>query len=165
VKRTRILVADSATIFRTGVATLLARERDFDVVEASSTQEAVRSLDRRTPDIALIGFDLPPLGGIQAVARLARRCDACLIVWSSKPSQEAVVSAIRAGASGYLRKEIRPHRLVRTLRGIPRGEAPLSPDLTMMLLEALRSYDAHEEARERATSLSAREREVLGLVA
>jgi DNA-binding NarL/FixJ family response regulator len=164
-KRTRILVADSLTIFRTGVKNLLACESDFEVVEARSLEEVVRSIDDTCPDIALIDLELPPLGGVQAVSRLAQRCEAYLIVWSFKPSHETVLSAIRAGAGGYLHKNISPQGLVRSLRGVVRGEAPLSRCLTTMMIDALHSYDAQAQAREKAAALSSREREVLGLVA
>jgi two-component system nitrate/nitrite response regulator NarL len=162
---TRVVVADSLTIFRTGVKDLLARESDFEVVEAASLEEIVRAIDCACPDIALIDLELPPFGGVQAVSRLAQRCDAHLILWSFHPSRETVLSAIRAGAGGYLRKDISPEGLARSLRGIAQGEAPLSRQLTTMVIDALHSYDAQAQARERASALSSREREVLDLVA
>jgi len=165
VKRMRILVADSLTIFRTGVKNLLTREVDFDVFEAASLDEVVRSIEDTCPDIALIDLELPPLGGVEAVSRLASRCEAYLIVWSFKPSYETVLPAVRAGAGGYLHKDISPQGLVRSLRGIARGEAPLARDLTMIMIDALHSYDAQAQARQTAAALSSREREVLDLVA
>jgi DNA-binding NarL/FixJ family response regulator len=165
VKRTRVLVADSPTIFRAGVRNLLARESEFEVVEARSLEEVVRSIEEAAPDVVLIDLDLPPIGGIEVVSRLAQRCDAHLIVWSFTPSHATVLSAVRAGASGYLHKDISPEGLVRALRGVGRGEAPLSRDLAGMLIEALHGYDAETRAREKAAALSPREREVLDLVA
>jgi two-component system nitrate/nitrite response regulator NarL len=165
VSATRILVADSLTIFRTGVRDLLARESDFDVVEAVSLETALRSVEDACPDIALVDLDLPPVGGIEAVSRLAQRCDAYLVVWSFNPTPETVMSAIRAGASGYLRKQISPRGLARSLRGVGRGEAPLSRDLATAVIETLHTYDARARAREEAAALSSREREVLDLVA
>jgi len=161
----RILVADSLTMFRTGVRDLLAREGDFEVVEADSLEAAMRSIEDACPDIGIIDLDLPPVGGIETVARLAQRCNAYLIVWSFNPTPDTVISAIRAGAGGYLRKEISPRGLARSLRGIGRGEAPLSRDLTAAVIETLHTYDARARAREEAAALSAREREVLDLVA
>lgn len=163
--RTRILVADPLTIFRAGVHNLLARESDFEIVEAGTLDEVARSVEEKCPDIALLDLDLPPLGGIAAVSRLAQRCSAYLIVWSFEPTHETVLAAVRAGASGYLRKEISAAGLIRSLRGVVRGEAPLSRDLATMMIEALHGYDEQARARERAAVLSLREREVLDLVA
>lgn len=164
-RRTRILVADSLTIFRAGVRNLLDRESDFDVVEAGSLEEVVRGLEHDCPDIALVDLDLPPSGGIDAVTKLAQRCQAYMIVWSFAPTRDTVLAAVRAGAGGYLRKEISPTGLVRSLRGVVRGQAPLSRDLATMMIEALHGYDEQARAREKALVLSGREREVLDLVA
>lgn len=164
-RRTRILVADSLTIFRAAVRNLLARESDFEVVEAASFEEVVRSIDDKCPDIALIDLDLPPHGGVEAVAELAERCPAYTIVWSFEPSRETVLAAIRAGATGYLHKEISPAGLVRSLRGVVHGEAPLSRDLASLMIDAIHGLEERDRVRERASVLSAREREVLELVA
>ena len=163
-RRTRILVVDPLTIFRTGVRKLLARESDFEVVEAGTLEEVTRSIEDCCPDIALIDLDLTPSGGIEAVRKLAQRCNAYMIVWSFQPTRETVLAAVRAGASGYLHKEISPQGLVRSLRGVIRGEAPLSRDLATMMIEALHGCDEQARAREKAEILSVREREVLDLV-
>jgi DNA-binding NarL/FixJ family response regulator len=164
VRRTRILVADSLSIFRAGVRNLLARESDFEVAEAGSLEEVVHSIEDQAPDIALIDLDLPPSGGVEVVKRLAQRCDAYSIVWSFQPTRETVLAGVRAGASGYLHKDISPQGLVRSLHGVVRGEAPLSRDLATMMIEALHGYDEQALAREKAEILSTREREVLDLV-
>lgn len=163
--RTRILVADSLTIFRAGVRNLLERESDFAVSEAGSYEEVAHQIEHVCPDIALVDLELPPHGGIDAVARFAQRCETYLIVWSFAPTRETVLSAVRAGASGYLHKEISPGGLIRSLRGAVHGEAPLSRDLATLMIEALHGYDEQTRAREKAAILSAREREVLDLVA
>ncbi|TMJ98188.1 MAG: response regulator transcription factor [Actinobacteria bacterium] len=164
-RRTRILIADSLPIFRSGVRNLLARESDFEVVESSTFDELVREVATDCPDIALVDLELPPRGGVTAVSYLAERCSAHTIVWSFEPSRETVLRAIRAGASGYLHKEISPPGLVRSLRGVVRGEAPLARDLASLMIEALHGLEERDRARERASVLSAREREVLELVA
>jgi two-component system nitrate/nitrite response regulator NarL len=164
-RRTRILVADPLRIFRAGVRALLARESDFVVVEAGSLAEVLRAIEEDCPDIALIDLELPPLGGIAAVEQLAQRCPTYPIVWSFEPSQETVLSAVRAGARGFLRKEISPPGLVRALRGVVHGEAPLSRDLASLMIDELHGLDARDRARDRAGVLSVREREVLDLVA
>lgn len=164
-RRTRILVADPLRIFRSGVRNLLARESDFDVVEAGSLPELLDAVEHECPDVVLVDLDLPPFGGVAAVQRLARRCPAHLIVWSFEPSPETVFDAVRSGAHGFLHKEISPDGLVRALRGVVQGEAPLSRDLASLMIDALHGLDERTRARERMGVLSSREREVLEFVA
>ena len=164
-RRTRILVADSLQIFRSGVRNLLARESDFEILEADSLDELLHAIEYDCPDIALIDLELPPAGGVAAVQRLAKRCSTYTIVWSFEPSQETVLAAVRAGAHGFLHKEISPEGLVRALRGVVQGEAPLSRDLASLMIDALHGLDERTRARDRAGVLSSREREVLDLVA
>lgn len=164
-KRTRVLVADPLRIFRVGVHNLLSRERDFVTVEAGTLDEVTAAVEERCPDVALVDLDLPPDGGIAAVRRLAECSSTHTIVWSFEPSREAVLDAVRAGAHGYLHKETSPEGLVRALRGVVRGEAPLARDLAALMIGALHDLDGQERARRQAAALSAREREVLELVA
>lgn len=163
--RTRILVADPLRIFRSGVRNLLARESDFEVVEADSLDEAYELIVRECPDIALVDLDLPPLGGVAAVQRLARKCSTHMIVWSFEPTRETVLEAVRSGAHGFLHKEISPEGLVRALRGAVQGEAPLSRDLVTLMIDALHGLDERQRARDRIAVLSSREREVLEFMA
>jgi len=165
VNRTRVLVADPLRIFRAGVRNVLARESDFAVMEAGTLDEVLGAIDVQCPDIALIDLELPPLGGLAAVRRLSERCDAYKIVWGLEPSPETVLEAVRLGAHGFLRKEISSGGLVRALRGVVQGEAPLSRDLASSMIEALHGLDERTRARERAAVLSTREREVLAFVA
>jgi DNA-binding NarL/FixJ family response regulator len=164
VSATAILVADALPIFRAGVRNFLGRESEFDVVEAGDLDEVLAAVDEQCPDIALIGLDLPPSGGVAAVAALSERCATHAIVWSFEASRETVLAAIRAGASGYLHKEISPSGLVRSLRGLTRGEAPLARDLASLMIGALHGLEERDRARERVAVLSPREREVLAYV-
>ena len=163
-RRNRIVIADGLAIFRSGVSSLLARESDFDVVEAATFEELMREVGKECPDIALIDFELPPRGGVAAAAALAERCPTYTVMWSFEPTRTAVLSAIRAGASGFLHKEISPAGLVRSLRGVVHGEAPLARDLAALMIEAVHGLEERGRARERASVLSVREREVLDLV-
>ncbi len=163
-RRTRIVVADPLRIFRAGVRNLVSRESDFEVVEAGSLEELLAAVDASCPDIALVDLDLPPHGGVEAVRRLAQRCSTYTIVWSFEPTRETVLAAVRSGAHGFLRKEISPEGLVRALRGVVQGEAPLSRDLASLMIDALHGLDERARAREHAGALSAREREVLALI-
>jgi two-component system, NarL family, nitrate/nitrite response regulator NarL len=165
VRRTRILVADSLNIFRAGVRNLLSRESDFAVTEAGDLDELRELVEAEPPDIALVDLGLPPAGGIAAVRELARQSSVFTIVWSLEASSEDVLEAVRAGAHGFLHKEISPQGLVRSLRGVVQGEAPISRDLAGLMIDALHGLDERNRARDRAGALSTRERQVLDLIA
>ena len=153
-KRTRVLLLDPLPIFRAGVRRHLMEESDFEVVEAGTLQD-VAALG--APDIALVDSAL--------VAATELLGEAYVVVWSFAPTPHEVLAAIRAGAHGYLHKEISPLGLVRALRALPRGEAPLSRDLAAAMIEALHSHETHSQVQARLAVLSARELEVLELVA
>jgi two-component system nitrate/nitrite response regulator NarL len=159
-----ILVADGVPIFRTGVRNLLVRESDFQVIEADSLNAIQRLAPEDSPDIALVDSDLPP-SGVAAAEWLVRNGSTQVVVWSLAPTRDSVLAAIRAGARGYLHKEISPQGLVRALRGLILGEAPLARDLAALMIDGLHGMEQRATARERASSLSAREREVLMLIA
>lgn len=159
----QVLIADPLPIVRADVRTVLRRS-DFDVVEAASLDGVLRAADEHRPDIALIDLSLPPSGGVAAVHRLTERSSTYVVVWGIQPSRETVLEAVRAGAHGVLRKDISPEGLVRALRGISQGEAPITRDLASLMVEALHGLDEQARARDRASVLSAREHEVLDLI-
>jgi DNA-binding NarL/FixJ family response regulator len=166
VSRTKILVADEATVFRAAVRSLLARESDLDVADAADLDGVVRQVAAGPPDIALIDLGLPPLGAAAAVTYLRRFFpETRTVVWSFEATPEGVLNTVRGGAIGYLTKNVSAHGLVRALRGVLRGESPLPRHLTAAMIEALHNLDEREKAAERSAALSAREREVLSLVA
>lgn len=163
--RTQVLVAEPVRILRTGIVNLLQRESDFDVLEAASLEEVEELALAHSPDVALVDLDLPPVGGMPAVSLLARETSSVTIVWSFKPSREGVLAAIRAGAHGYLHKEISQTGLVRALRRVTHGEAPLARDIAALMIEAMHGQEQRASAQRRFAGLSGRERQVLGLVA
>ena len=163
--RTRILVADPWGIFRAGVSNLLNRESEFAVAEAADFRGVLDYVGEQSPDIALIDLDLPPHGGVAAVRWLDEHSDARTIAWSFEPTRDAVLDAIRAGACGFLRKDISQDGLVRALRGLVAGQAPLSHDIAMLMIEAIHRLRERERAENRLSTLSSRECEVLERVA
>jgi DNA-binding NarL/FixJ family response regulator len=165
VSPTRVVVADPLRIVRTGVRTLLEREGDFEVLEAASVEELLAVVERAAPDIALVADDLPPAGGVEALRLFGGRGQTRVVAWGFTPSADAVVVALRAGADGFLAKEISADGLVRALRAAVRGQAPLARDLVSALIEELHGATERTGALERTAVLSPREREVLDLVA
>jgi DNA-binding NarL/FixJ family response regulator len=162
---TRVLIADPLPVFRSGVTNLLRREGDFELLEAATGEEAELVALQSCPDVVLVDLDVPPGGAVPLVRRLGEICRGHTIVWGFDPDPTAILAAVRAGASGFLHKEIAPAGLLRALRGVVVGEAPLARDLAGRLIDALHAFDAQAEARERAACLSPRELEVLELVA
>jgi DNA-binding NarL/FixJ family response regulator len=134
------------------------------VIEAAQLSD-LEALTDDGPDIALIDLQLPPFGAATALNWLRNRCDAYIIVWSLRPSRDVVLDALAAGADGYLCKEISQAGLVRSLRGAIQGEAALSRELTMFVVEELRGLEQRDRTRERIHMLSSREREILYYVA
>jgi len=163
--RTRVLVADPLGIFRAGVYNLLSRESDFAVVEAVDFDRVQSLVETQCPDIALIDLDLPPGGGVAALQWLHEHCNTRTIAWSFDPAQDVVLAAVRAGASGYLRKDISPDGLVRALRGLVAGQAPLSHDIATLMIDAIHQHRDRERTEDRLSALSSRECEVLEQVA
>ena len=159
----RVVLADDLETLRSGVRDILLRESDFKVSEARNLDELRAAVARYSPDIVLVDLDLPPSGGIAAVAEL-HGSETSSIVWSLGPNRATVLEAIRAGARGYLDKEISPQGLVRALRGVVRGEAALSRELVTLLIDALHGVEERDRVRDQAAVLSSREREVLALV-
>jgi DNA-binding NarL/FixJ family response regulator len=160
-----VLVADPLLIFRSGMRSLLAGQPEFELVEAANAAELEVAARERRPDVGLIDLNLPPEGGITALRRLRELRPIPAVIWSFEPAPDTVLAAIRAGATGYLRKEISPDGLLRALRGLVRGQAPLGRDFAALLVRELHQVGERERAREQAAILSAREREVLELVA
>jgi DNA-binding NarL/FixJ family response regulator len=161
VTRSRVLIADPLPIFRAGVRDVLLAEEDFAVCEAGDRDEVLESMARNGCDVVLIDLDLPPGGALAVLPDLHASSAVHAIVWSFKPSQEKVLAVLRHGASGYLHKEIPAPALLRTLRALGQGEAPLARDLAGAAIDAVRGSGD----REIASILTVREREVLGLVA
>jgi DNA-binding NarL/FixJ family response regulator len=142
----------------------LSANSDFEVVEAADLSDVLRVVAEGCPDIALVDLELAPSGGLEAVAALSEHSSRT-IVWSCAPSRDVILEAIRAGAIGYLDKTISPRGLVRALRGVAQGEAPLSRGLVRLLVEAMHGRERRRDAFERFAILSARERQVLDLIA
>jgi DNA-binding NarL/FixJ family response regulator len=160
--RTTVLAADEAVVFRAAVRSLLARESDLAVVEAGDLDGVVRQVANAVPDIALIDVALPPVGAVAAVTYFRRFFPATTtVVWGLDPSPDDVLACVRAGAIGFLTKDVSPHGFVRALRGIARGESPMPRSLTAAMIGALHDLDERQRAAERSAALSVREREVL----
>jgi DNA-binding NarL/FixJ family response regulator len=162
---TRVLVADDAPT-RAGVKLALERNGFFVCAEAADAQEAVRFAVRDRPDLCLLEAELPG-NGIAAAAEISKRVpETAIVVFTAADNDVDLVDAIRAGATGYLTKDIDPARLPLALRAALRGEAAVSRALVSRLFDEIRRDELHHRVSvtdERGVSLTRREWEVLDL--
>lgn len=158
----RILLADDHTIVREGLRALLARESDLQVVaEAGDGREALRLAQQTRPDVAVLDLSMPLLNGLEAARQMAdRERGPHPILLTMHAEDRYVLEAIRAGVRGYVLKKQAGADLVRAIREVAAGSVYLSPGISAVVADALRSSIRLPEE-----SLSVREREVLQLVA
>ncbi|HTF71590.1 MAG TPA: response regulator transcription factor [Edaphobacter sp.] len=151
-----ILVADDHLVFRMGLKTMLGTEPDMQIVgEANSASSTVESYRRLKPDVTVLDLRMPGGGGIQALREIrAQDNRARILVLSSYASEEEVYSAIRAGASGYVLKDVDQEELTAAIRKTHAGQRYLPAELAELIAE-----------RAPRPELTPREHEVLQLIA
>jgi len=161
----RILLVDDHEVVRLGLKSLLERHPQFDVVgEASSAREAMEIVNNTHPDVVVMDIRLPGTSGIEACEEITGRFpETKVIMLTSYAEDEMLFSAIRAGASGYILKQIGGEDLVRALEAVGRGEAMLDPTVTQRVFQEVRRAVKEEEASAFA-HLSQQEKHVLLLV-
>ena len=133
----RVLICDDQPLVRAGFRTILGSKRDIEVVgEAENGAEAVALAERRRPDVILMDIRMPVLDGVEATRRLvAAGTPARILVLTTFDLDEYVHAAIRAGASGFLLKDVTPANLLEAIRIVAGGDALLAPSVTRRLLE------------------------------
>ena len=162
----RLLVVDDHEVVRQGLVALLDRRDGFEVVaEAGTVAEAVERAQRYEPDIVVMDVRLPDGSGVEACREIrAERPETKVVMLTSYPDEEAVLSAIVAGASGYLLKQIRARDLVAALETVGRGGSLLDPAVTEKVLDRVRRM-ATGGVTDDLAQLTAQERKILALVA
>jgi DNA-binding NarL/FixJ family response regulator len=164
----RVLVVDDHALFRKGIVSLLSGEAGFEVVgEAEDGLQAVEKAQEFMPDLILMDVSMPRCNGLEATRRLKEMFPYVRIVMlTALEEDENLFEAVRAGAQGYLLKKIEPQAFFANLRGVARGEAPVSRLMAAKLLgEFRRQANRNASPAERRPELTAREKEVLELVA
>jgi DNA-binding NarL/FixJ family response regulator len=165
-----VVLADDQALVRAGFRALLDAEDDVRVVaEAADGEQAVEVATRHRPDVVLMDVRMPRTDGLRATARLTadpRLAGTRVIVLTTFEVDEYVFGALRAGAAGFLLKDVEPADLVAAVRVVAAGDALLAPRHTRRLIEAFVAQSGRATVREddRLEELTAREREVLTLV-
>ena len=160
----RVLIADDHAVVREGLRAFLALQDDVEVVaEAADGEEAVSAVERLTPDVALVDLVMPRVDGIEAIRRMrALKPETRVIVLTSFVDEDKMLPAVRAGASGYLLKDVQPQELVGAIRTVHGGGTLLHPAVVEELVREVSRDDARHSAD---NPLTEREREVLALIA
>jgi DNA-binding NarL/FixJ family response regulator len=161
-----IMVADAQSTWRLGFRTALERE-GFVVIEAATAADVVRMAVAEGPDVCVLDIDIPG-GGLEAARRLTARAPATAVVLAEEPDATGLIAALRAGASGYLPKDLDPAGLVAAVRGVLDGEAAITRSMVPSLVDEVRVPDRRRPAtilRERGVRLTPRECQVFDLLA
>lgn len=157
----RLLIADDHPIVRAGLSGLLSDEPGFEVVaEASDGDEAVRLAAATAPDVVLMDLRMPRVDGVAATARILSEVDPPprVLILTTYESDDQILAAIEAGASGYLLKAAPQAEIVAGIRSVAAGQSALSPQVAVRLVERMRRPEP-------GTVLTSREIDVLRLVA
>lgn len=165
---TRIVIADDQALFREGLRTLLSTRPDMDVVgEAANGDEAVALVEQLRPDVVLMDLRMPKVDGIQATVRLRERCpEIPVVVLTTFDDDANLFGALRAGAAGYLLKDVSSETLVSAIQAATRGEAFLQSTVTGRVVAAFARLmeSGGPKADALILPLSPREREIVSLL-
>jgi len=161
----RIVLVDDHEVVRLGLKSLLDRHPQFEVIgEAGSAREALEQVAALEPDVVVMDIRLPGTSGIEACEQIVdQHPDIKVIMLTSYAEDEMLFSAIRAGASGYVLKQIASEELIKAIEAVGRGEALLDPAVTQRVFQEVRRAVKEEEASAFA-HLSQQEKHVLLLV-
>ena len=161
----RVLLVDDESLLRTGVGLILRHADDIEVVgEAEDGAQAVGLVDQVAADVVLMDIRMPRMDGLAALRRIAAQSPAVRVVMLTTFGEHAYVAeALRAGAAGFVLKDIGPRELIQAVRAAASGNAILSPEITRRIIEHHLSAESARavRARELADGLTDREREVL----
>lgn len=165
----RVVVADDQALFRSTVTLLINSEAGLQVVaEAADGAEAVRAARNHVPDVMVMDIRMPGIDGLQATKAIVddprlRQCR--ILILTTFEQDEYVMLALRAGASGFVGKDLAPAALLAAIRTVARGDALLSPSATKLLISQFLSHPTVGSGRGAFDVLTPREREVVMLVA
>ena len=159
----RVLIADDQPLMRTGFKTVLEATGQIEVIaEADDGGQAIELAAQHHPDVILMDIRMPGLDGIEATRRLPRHK---VLVLTTFGLDEYIVEALRAGASGFLTKDVPRQELVAAVKAVANGDAVLGPKVTRQLLDRVAHRLPQTTPNATLAELTDREREVLNLIA
>lgn len=160
-----VVVIDDHPLFRKGVADLLSMSQELVLIgEAGDGETGVETARARRPDLILLDLEMKGMSGIETLERLrAARLESRVIMLTVSDREEHVIAALRAGADGYLLKDMEPEEILEALLAAGRGRLVISQRLTELIARALRQD--HQPVRVDEAGLTPRERQVLDLIA
>jgi len=165
-RQIRILLVDDHPLLRQGIRKVLEFEADMRVVgEAGNGEEALKLARRLQPLVIIMDINLPDISGIEATRLIkAELPDTKILALTIHDNDEYVVQMVRAGATGYILKDVDPGGLVKAVRAAAKGESYISPSIAGKVFEALNRLSRQEESLPRERLLTNREQEVLELI-
>jgi DNA-binding NarL/FixJ family response regulator len=163
----RVLLADDHGIVRKGLRFLLERQADMEIVgEAGDGREAVKMAEESRPDVVIIDIGMPLLNGIEATVQMVKRNPALgVIILSVHSDEDYLLSALNAGAKGYLLKDSAEVDLVRAIQAVHKGTPFFSPEIAKTMLEDYMRFLQQRDLQDSYDLLTEREKEVLQLLA
>ena len=163
----RVLIADDHKIMLAGLRSLLEKQADFEVVgEAENGRKAVQMVQEKTPDVVVMDVSMPDLNGMEATTQIIESLpETKVIALSMHSDKRFVMGMLRAGASGYLLKDCASQELANAIFQVAGGKKYLSPEITGVIIDNVLQGGSSEELTTVSSVLSAREREVLQLIA
>ncbi len=163
----RILLTDDHTLFRQGIRTLLSAESDLEIVgEAANGAEAVEKVTELRPDLVLMDIGMPGLSSFEATRQIKKiRPDAKILFLTMYDDEDYLVQCMEVGASGYVLKDSPAQQLLAAIRDVYRGGSYLSPRMLSQLVDDFRSRIKSAHRQPRFATLTAREKEILKLLA
>ncbi|HEV3096447.1 MAG TPA: response regulator transcription factor [Candidatus Dormibacteraeota bacterium] len=165
---TRVLIVDDQSLVRAGFRLILESQPDFAVVgEASDGEQAVGLARRHRPDVILMDIRMPRMDGLEATRQILENgmSQSRVVALTTFDLDEYVYAALKAGACGFLLKDVTPEQLIAAVRLVAAGDALLAPSITRRLIERYASRDARSELTPDLASLTDREVDVLRLMA
>ena len=164
--RIRVLLVDDHALVRLGLRTLIDDQPDMAVVgEAGTAQEAIKAVEQLAPQVVLMDIRLPGEGGLEATRQIVRRFpEVKVVMLTSFADEELVISSIRAGAVGYLLKQVGNEEVLSGIRAAAQGNSVMDAATTSRLFARVRASELKEE-EDAFSDLTEREQEVLNEVA
>jgi DNA-binding NarL/FixJ family response regulator len=161
----KVALVDDHAMFRTGVRAELEKAGVEVVAEAEDVDSAVRAIEAHRPDVVLLDVHMPGGGGLEVLRRIGSRVPTTFLALSVSDAAEDVIGVIRAGARGYVTKNISGTDLVAALQRVASGDAVFSPRLAGFVLDAFAGSIEIADVDEDLDRLTEREREVMRLIA